>query len=86
MNLKIDLRSAVMGLSLGLLLAVGVAATTPSTGAVGRYQIVSNPNNGGQGGSHSLILDTQTGKVWLGYVSANGKSDDSFFAVKTGDN
>ena len=83
MNTKIDIKSAVIGLVVGVLLTVGVAATTSSGSSVGRYQIVSNANNGGQGGSHSLIIDTLTGKVWLGYVPSTGRSDDDFFQPKS---
>ena len=86
MNTKIDIKSAVIGLAVGALVTLGVAATTSSSSAVGRYQVVSNVNNGGQGGSHSLILDTLTGKVWLGYLSPSGKSDDAFFQPKNGAN
>jgi hypothetical protein len=85
MNMKIDIKSAVIGLAVGVLITLGVAATTsPITGG-GRYQIVSNANNGGQGGSHSLIIDTVTGKVWVGFVSSSGKSDDDFFQPKSND-
>ncbi len=82
MKMKIDIKSAVIGLALGILVSFGVAATTPASSPHGRYQIVSNVNNGGQGGSHSLILDTMTGKAWVGYVSSSGKSDDDFFQPK----
>ena len=85
MNTNIDIKSAVIGLTVGILVAVGVGAATSSGSPVGRYQIVSNPNNGGQGGSHSVIIDTVTGKVWLGFLSSSGKSDDEFFQPKTGD-
>jgi hypothetical protein len=85
MNMKIDIKSAVVGLAVGVLVTLGIAATTPSIARVGRYQIVSNANNGGQGGSHSLIIDTVTGKVWLGFVPSGGKSDDDFFQPKGSD-
>jgi hypothetical protein len=85
MNMKIDIKSAVIGLAVGVLVTLGIAATTPPISRLGRYQIVSNANNGGQGGSHSLIIDTVTGKVWLGFVPSSGKSDDDFFQVKSSD-
>ncbi len=85
MNTKIDIKSAVIGLAAGVLVTIGVAATTQPLIHVGRYQIVSNANNGGQGGSHSLILDTMTGKVWLGFVPSGGKTDDDFFQPKCSD-
>jgi len=83
--MKIDIKSAVIGLAAGILVTVGVGATTPPILRVGRYQIVSNANNGGQGGSHALIVDTVTGKVWVGYVPSSGKSDDDFLQPKTSD-
>ncbi len=83
MNIKIDIKSAVIGLAVGVLVTLGVAATTPPVIRLGRYQIVSNVNNGGMGGSHSLIIDTVTGKVWVGYVPANAQSDGDFFQPKS---
>ena len=83
--MKIDIKSAVIGLAVGALVTIGVAATTPPTSRVGRYQIASSANNGGQGGSHSLIIDTVTGKVWLGFVPSSGRSDDDFFQPKSND-
>ena len=85
MNTKIDIKSAVIGLAVGALVTLGVAATTSSGSSIGRYQVVSNVNNGGQGGSHSLILDTLTGKVWMGYLPSSGKTDDDFFQPKSGE-
>jgi hypothetical protein len=82
MNTKIDTKSTVIGLATGVLVALAVAAATAPGNHVGRYQIVSNPNNGGQGGSHSLVLDTVTGKVWLGYVPSSGSSDPQFLQPK----
>jgi hypothetical protein len=86
MNTKIDIKSALIGSALGVLVALGVAAATAPGTQAGRYQIVSNPNNGGQGGSHSLVIDTATGKVWLGYVSSSGQSDKEFFQAKSSEN
>jgi hypothetical protein len=85
MNTKIDIKSAVIGLAVGALVTLGVAATTSSGSSVGRYQIVSNVSNGGQGGSQSLIIDTLTGKAWSAYLPPNGKSDDDFFLPKNGE-
>jgi hypothetical protein len=84
MNTKIDIKSAVIGLAVGVLVTLGVAATTSSGNSVGRYQIVSNVNNGGQGGSFSLVIDTLTGKVWSAYSAPGGRTDDDFFQPKNG--
>ena len=83
MNTKIDTKSVGIGLALGVLITVAVAAATSPGNQVGRYQIVSNPNNGGQGGSHSLVLDTVTGRVWLGYVPSGVGSDPQFLQPKS---
>jgi hypothetical protein len=85
MNTTIDIKSAVIGLAVGALVTLGVAATTSSGNSVGRYQLVSNANNGGPGGSYCLLIDTLTGKVWTAYAPSNGKSDDDFFQPKSGE-
>jgi ABC-type phosphate transport system permease subunit len=83
MNTKIDIKSAVIGMVVGVLVTVGIAAETAPITRVGRYQIVSNANNGGQGGSHSLVIDTVTGRVWMGCLPSSSKSDDDFFQPKS---
>jgi hypothetical protein len=50
MNTKIDIKSAAMGLMLGVLIMLCVAATTSTGNPVGRYQAVTSVNNGGIGG------------------------------------
>ena len=85
MNTRIDLKSAVVGLVAGALVSLGIAATTSSGSAVGRYQIVSTVNSGGAGGSHSMLIDTVTGKVWSTYSLPNGTSDADFFQPKGSD-
>ncbi len=85
MNTKIDIKSAVIGLALGVAVTVSVAAATAPVIRTGRYQIVSKANNGGQGGRHGLVIDTVTGKVWLAYLPSTGRSDDEFFQPKTTD-
>jgi hypothetical protein len=84
MNTKIDIKSATIGLVVGVLAALGVAATTGSGPSVGRYQLVSNVNNGGPGGSYSLLVDTVTGRTWSSYAPPVGRSDDDFFQTKSG--
>src|SRR5262245_26491179 len=84
MNTKIDIKSATIGLVTGVLATLGVAATTESGNAVGRYQLVSNVNNGGPGGSYSLLVDSVTGRVWSSYAQPIGGSDDDFFQPKSG--
>jgi hypothetical protein len=72
MSNTIDMRSALLGLGLGVLVTLGVAATSSST-PVGRYQVAGTSN-------HGLIIDTATGRVWSGYFSSlQGKTDGDFF-------
>ena len=72
-----------MGLVAGVLATLGVAAATGSGGGVGRYQLFSNVNNGGPGGSYSSLVDSVTGKVWSWYAPPSGRSDDDFFQPKS---
>ena len=77
MNTKIDIKSAVLGLVLGVLVTVAVAAST-LPGPVGRYQIAGTAN-------HGLVLDTATGQVWSAFFLPNeGKTDSGYFQPKLG--
>jgi len=74
MNTRIDIKSALLGLALGVLATVAIAAST-SSGAVGRYQIAGTAN-------HGLVLDTVTGQVWSAFFLPNeGKTDPAYFAA-----
>jgi hypothetical protein len=78
MNTKIDIKSALFGLGVGVLLALGIAAAS-SPGTVGRYQIAGTGNQG-------LVLDTATGQVWSAYFPPDrGKTDGDFSQPKIGD-
>jgi hypothetical protein len=78
MNTKIDIKSALIGLAVGALVTLGIAAAS-SPGSVGRYQIAGT-------GNHGLIIDTATGQVWRGYFpSNNGNTDGDFFTPKMGE-
>lgn len=75
MKTQIDLKSALFGLGVGILIALGVAATS-SRDANGRYQIAGT-------GNHGLVIDTATGQVWTGYFPSNeGKTDADFLQPK----
>jgi hypothetical protein len=82
MNTKIDIKSAVVGLAVGALVTMAVGAATSSGSSVGRYQLVSNANNGGPGGSYCMVIDSLTGKVWSTYAPSSGRNDDDFFQPK----
>jgi hypothetical protein len=78
MNTKIDIKSAMLGLGIGVLVTLGIAATS-SRDANGRYQVAGT-------GNHGLVVDTATGQVWSGYFPSNeGKTDADFFQPKIGD-
>ncbi len=77
MNTKIDLKSASLGLVMGILcgFAMGAMPTT-LPGQIGRFQIAGT-------GNHGLLLDTATGQVWTGFFSSSGgKTDGDFFQSK----
>lgn len=78
MNTKIDIKSALIGLLLGVLATVAIAAAS-SSGTAGRYQIAGT-------GSYGLVLDTATGQVWtMFFSSSGGRTDgDAFYQPKTG--
>jgi hypothetical protein len=56
MNTKIDLKSALCGLAVGVLAMLAIGAATPSN-AIGRYQVAS-------GSGFVTIIDTTTGRAW----------------------
>jgi hypothetical protein len=77
MKTQIDIKSALVGLGLGVLITLGIAAAS-SPGTVGRFQIAGT-------GNHGLVLDTATGQVWTGFFSSSGgKTDGDFYQPKIG--
>ena len=78
MNTKIDIKSAFIGLLLGVLATVAIAAVA-SPGQVGRFQVAGT-------GSYGLVLDTTTGQVWtMFFSSSGGRTDgDQFYQPKIG--
>lgn len=78
MNTKIDVKSALIGLLLGVLVTVAIAAAS-SPGQAGRYQVAGT-------GSYGLVLDTVTGQVWsMFFSSSGGRTDgDTFYQPKAG--
>jgi hypothetical protein len=79
MNLKIDRKSALCGLAIGVIITLGIGAADSPSNAVGRYQVAGSLN-------YFLIIDTATGKVWTGNFPSNGSrgADADFFEPKTG--
>ena len=73
--MKIDLKSALLGLSLGVFATAAVGASS-SPGALGRYQI-------GGTSEHGLVIDTATGRVWQAFLpTGSGSTDGDFFTAK----
>jgi hypothetical protein len=77
MNTRIDIKSALLGLCVGVvaMLVMAAASASPS-GSVGRYQITGTT-------SHALVLDTTTGEVWHGfYPTDRGGTSPDFLKQK----
>jgi hypothetical protein len=75
MNTRIDIKSALIGLLLGIMATVAIGASSPRM--VGRYQLTGV-------GNHGLIIDTTSGKIWSGYFPPNSGqlTDKMFFEAK----
>ena len=67
MKAKIDLKSALMGVALGILTMCVIAAESSSK-PTGRYQIAGGSANGD---GHFAVLDTVTGQTWCARMSGN---------------
>ncbi|HEY1717078.1 MAG TPA: hypothetical protein VGH42_02140 [Verrucomicrobiae bacterium] len=79
MKIQIDLKSAVCGLIVGVAAMFAIGADS-SSNQVGRYQIQTCPGNPS---GYAVVLDTATGKVWMGNGNANQlRSDGNFFDPK----
>ena len=77
MNKQIDIKSALIGLCVGVLVMLGIAATS-GPGSLGRYQIAGTD-------SYGLVVDTQTGEVWCAAPrSFGGKATADFYKPKLG--
>jgi hypothetical protein len=77
---KIDLKSALGGLIVGVLAMFALGAATSPNDEVGRYQIQTCPGNPT---GYAVLLDTATGKVWMANGAGNQlRSDADFFNPK----
>ena len=83
MNARIDIKSSMLGLGAGVLVALVVAAVSSSGDSLGRYQLVATGQSGG--GSECFIIDTMNGKVWRASVAPNCRTDADFFQRKNGE-
>lgn len=76
MNTKIDLKSTLLGLALGVLGLLALGAASPSS-QIGRYRLTGST-------PYFLLVDTVTGKVWSGNFQQGLRNTDSdFFSHKT---
>lgn len=82
MNTKIHIKSVLVGLGAGMLVALVVAAAPSSGSSVGRYQLSCTGQNGN--GSECFIIDTVTGKAWKASIPPNVGTDPDFFQPKNG--
>jgi hypothetical protein len=64
MNTKIDLKSALCGLAVGILAMLAIGASN-SSNPIGRYYIAS-------GSGFVTVLDTTTGQVWGANLATPG--------------
>jgi hypothetical protein len=78
MKTKIDIKSALCGIVVGVLAVFAIGAAT-SSNEVGRYQISSST-------SFSVMVDTKTGRAWGSVYAPNSGSsihnDGNFFEAK----
>ncbi len=78
MNTKIDVKSALVGLVIGVLSILAIGAGDSSATHQGRYQIVASGNP-----TVFAMVDTETGRVWMANGTANQlRSDPDFFQAK----
>lgn len=78
MKTQIDIKSALVGIIVGVLAVLAVGAGT-SSNEVGRYQVSS-------GAGYSIMFDTKTGQAWGSvFAPSSGSSihnDGNFFNAK----
>ena len=80
MKIQIDLKSAVCGLIIGAAAMFVMGADSSSPNQVGRYQIQTCPGNPT---GFAVLVDTETGKVWMANGGGNQlRSDGNFFDIK----
>ena len=65
--MKIDMKSALCGLAIGVLAMVAMGSTAGGTSPIGRFQVA-----GGYG--FFTIIDTTTGQAWGANFSSPGMS------------
>jgi len=76
MQSKVEVRSVLFGVLLGVLLMASFGAVANPAGAPGRFVIETNE-------AHAFVLDTATGQVWEKFTpSSQGQTDNEFARPK----
>ena len=78
MKTTIDIKSAMLGLVAGVLVAVAIGAGTPSS-ETGRYQVSAGAD------ACAVIVDTRTGRAWAFQPNntAQWRTDANFWNEKS---
>ena len=77
MKSSIHLKSAALGLGIGVLTMLAIAAGEKPQSQIGRYQL------GGNQVGPTLMIDTVTGQVWgINSTTAQLRNDPEFFTRK----
>jgi len=77
MKSSIHLKSAALGLGIGVLTVLAIAAGEKPQSQIGRYQL------GGNQVGPTLMIDTVTGQVWgINSTTAQLRNDPEFFTRK----
>jgi len=77
MKSRINWKSAALGLGIGVLAVLAIAAGEKPQSQIGRYQL------GGNQVGPTLMIDTVTGQVWgINSTTAQLRNDPEFFAKK----
>lgn len=74
MKTAFDLKSLLVGLAIGIVLAavLGAASKVVGKAETGRFQFATNPG-------HAFVFDTQTGEVWEKFEGSSGGETTSGF-------
>jgi hypothetical protein len=67
---KIDKKSLLVGMILGVCVLLALGAATGRQADIGRYQVVACPDNQ----STCFVIDTTTGQVWRRFGESNGQN------------
>jgi len=72
MKNNINIKSALIGMAIGVTATLGIGAAGSPGNPVGRYQVAG-------AGNHAVIIDTTTGRAWRSFLNPNGGAVDADF-------